>query len=37
MGISRDVEGKLQKRNVIETKEEIVLEDWATTSGAMWR
>ena len=27
MGVSRDVEGKLQERNVTETKEEVISEE----------
>ena len=33
VGVSRDAEGKLKEGTDIETKEEIILKEWSTTSA----
>lgn len=35
VGVSRDTEGKLKRRDCHETKEEIILKEWPTTSDAV--
>ena len=35
VGVSRDAEGKVKGGTVIETKEEIILKEWPTTSDAV--